>query len=351
MTERLVTRMENTKRILMALDTHPSILVTGGAGFVGSHICEQLLRNGKKVIVVDALNSETSSQDEKIDTLSYLSRLSNSVMSSQFSSYVCNILDEQQLCQILEYEKPTACIHAASLVMDRRSVYAATEFIMQNVYGTQCLLNAITTTKTVKHLVFISSRSVLGETIESNTITTEIDLPQPINPYGASKAATEAFCHAFHKNTSLPVSICRMQPMYGPRCRPDMMPRRLVERISTGKKIEIFGTGNAVRDWLYITDAVDGILAVLQTPMQYTIFNFGTGVGTTVNELISLAEKVIGKQANVVYVNKRAGDARFGGICNYSKAKYFLNWEPSIDLNQGFSKMFRQMIEYSVFDC
>lgn len=328
----------------MSTESKSKILVTGGAGFVGRHTCEKLLRDGKHVILVDALNSETSSKEEKEENIAFLKRVSQAATGSKLSVYTCNLLDQPKLNQILDQAKPTGCIHAAALVMDRRSVYTAKEFITQNVLGTQCLLDAIAETGTVKHLVYISSRSAVGEVPTPDALMTEELLPRPINPYGASKVAAEAFCHSFHKLTDIAVSICRMQPMYGPKGRPDMMPRRLLEKIHAGIEIEKYGSGEAVRDWLYITDAVDGILATLWNPMGIEIFNFGTGVGTTVNELISVAEVVVGRPAVVVNVDVPPGDAHFGGVCDITKAKRLLKWEPQVDLKTGLTRTFEYML-------
>jgi UDP-glucuronate 4-epimerase len=154
----------------------------------------------------------------------------------------------------------------------------------------------------------------------------------------------EAFAHAFHVNRGLSVSICRLQPLYGPRCRPDMLPRRLLEKIHAGLKIEKYGSGESVRDWLYITDGVAGILAALRTPMGFLIVNLGTGVGTTVNELISIAEAVVGRPAIVETVDVPSGDAHFGGLADITKAKRLLHWEPQVDLKTGLTRTFEYML-------
>jgi len=215
------------------------------------------------------------------------------------------------------------------------------EFIINNVQGTQCLLNAIRRTGTVQRLVFISTRSAVGETQAAGDMTTENDPLRPINPYGATKVAAEALLHSFHKNFDLEVSICRMQPIYGPGGRRDMMPRLLLESAIYGKRIEKYGNGEAIRDWLYVGDAARGVLAAMNSSDGFSIFNFGTGVGTSLNQLIQLVSDISGKKLNLVQKSTPAGDAVFAGICDNRRAKEILGWEPNIDLRTGLSIMYR----------
>jgi UDP-glucuronate 4-epimerase len=216
--------------------TSHKILVTGGAGFLGSHICEKLLLSGKQVVVVDNFNDETSSLSEKKKYIKSLEEISLKIEGAILKTYKIDILNEDRLCEIIKEEAPTDCVHAAALVMDRKSVEEPIRYITNNVIGTQSLLNAIQKTGTVKRFVYISSRSAVGETLKINDKITEDVLLRPINPYGATKVAAEALCHVFHENFGLSVAICRMQPLYGPRSRIDMMPSLLIESILTQKK-------------------------------------------------------------------------------------------------------------------
>jgi nucleoside-diphosphate-sugar epimerase len=331
----------NTAPLL--LNPSQKILVTGGAGFLGSHICEQLLIDGKQVVVVDALNNDTSSSLEKKRHIDFLGRLSRTNESAQFRFYEIDILQENHLTKVLKDEEPTICIHAASLVMDRRSVEEPIRYIINNVQGTQCLLNAIRHTESVRKLVLISSRAAVGETDTAEIRISEDDLLRPINPYGATKVAKEAICHAFYKNFGLSVAICRMQPLYGPRSRRDMMPRILMEAVLHNKVVKKFGNGQAIRDWLYVKDAVIGILAALNHNEKFSVFNFGTGIGTTLNDLIQMVMEVTGKELNIQNEKVPPGDAIYTGLCDYEKAKKALDWEPKVDLRTGLKIMYEYM--------
>lgn len=325
------------------LNTNPKVLVTGGAGFFGSHICEKLLLEGKKVVVVDIFNNETSSLALKKKHIEYLKEFSKNKKGAQFKVYELDILEEYLLSEVLKEEAPTSCIHAAALVMDRKSVEEPIRYIINNVQGTQSLLNAIQKTGTIGKFVLISSRSVVGETQAAEDKITEDDLLRPINPYGATKVAMEALCYSFYKNFGLSMSICRMQPLYGPRCRRDMMPSLLFESALHDKVVKKFGTGEAVRDWLYVEDAALGVLAALKDTKMFSTFNFGTGIGTTLNDLIQMVKKITGANLNLICENAPLGDAIFAGVCDNRKAKKILDWEPKIDLKTGLKIMYEYM--------
>lgn len=319
------------------------VLVTGGAGFFGSHICEKLLLDGKQVIVVDVLNNETSSVVQKKKYIQHLNELSQKKAGAQFRVYELDILRENLLTEILKAEAPASCIHAAALVRDRKSVEEPIRYIINNVQGMQSLLNAIRQTDTIKRLVLISSRSAVGETCGVDDRMTENDLLRPINPYGATKVAAEALCHAFYKNFGLSIAICRMQPLYGPRGRRDMMPNLLFESALHNKAVKKYGSGAAVRDWLYVEDAALGILAALKDSEMFSIFNFGSGIGTTLNDLIQMVMEITGKKLNLVQENVSPGDAVFAGVCDSRKAKKMLGWEAKIDLRTGLKITYEYM--------
>ena len=325
------------------LNGNSKVLVTGGAGFFGSHICEKLLLDGKQVIVVDVLNNETSSRVQKKNYIEHLNELSKNKEGAQFRMYELDILQENLLSEVLKEEAPTSCIHAAALVRDRKSVEEPIRYIINNVLGTQSLLNAIRQTDTIRRLVLISSRSAVGETSAVDDKMTENDLLRPINPYGATKVAVEALCHAFYKNFGLSVAICRMEPLYGPRCRRDMMPSLLFESALHNKVVKKYGSGSAVRDWLYVEDAALGILAALNNSEMFSIFNFGTGIGTTLNDLIQMVMEITGKKLNLVDENVPPGDAVFAGVCDSQKAKKMLDWEAKIDLKTGLKITYEYM--------
>lgn len=318
------------------------ILITGGAGFLGSYLTVEALRRGFDAVLVDNFNYETVSVDHKKQNVALIKKQSAN-FKSKFTEYVADITNYEDFKAIMFKERPEIIIHAASLVMDRLSMHLPDAFIRTNVIGSQNLINIAAELSGVKHMVFISSRSAIGEKAERDSKIFESDLFRPINPYGASKAAAEGFFYCYHHNTNVNVSITRMQPLYGPRCRHDMLPWRVINSILTQEQIEKYGTGDAVRDWLFIDDAVDAIFKVVDHPNNFQIFNIGTGKSTTTNGVIAICENIAGKKANVRTVSDVQGDAYFAGIADCTKIREELNWRHKVDIEEGLSKTYAFM--------
>lgn len=318
------------------------VLITGGAGFLGGHIAEALLQRSNYVILIDNFNSETTPSIEKEKTIKYfLEKYS----SDQLSLYREDIRNQEQISNIIHQDKPQVVIHTAALAMDRASMTKSLDFIDVNIKGTQILINAIESATCVEQIIFISTRSAVGETPKPDSLMSENEHFRPINPYGATKAACESLFHSFSFNNKIPVKICRMQPIYGPRCRHDMFVWRILNSIITGNKIQKYGKGNAIRDWLYIDDAVDAILEIINTQMDFDILNIGTGKSVTTNQLIDICEKVSGRTANIENVSAVAGDAIYAGIADCKKIKKLLGWEAKINLEDGIEKTYEYMLK------
>jgi len=324
------------------LTNESKILLTGGAGFVGSHICEYAIKKGIEVVIVDVFNSETSNQEEKVANVDHLKEAAKK-SGLNLKIYPCSITDQEALTKIFVDESPSLVIHAASLVKDRYSMDVPLDFIDTNVKGSQVLLDSSNAVKTIEQFIFISSRSAIGEVPGASAFMKEDNHFRPINPYGATKAAAEGLFHSFHHNTKIPVKICRMQPMYGPRCRSDMFVWRILHSILTGDKIQKYGTGEGVRDWLFIKDAVEAIFKIILYKSPFDIFNIGTGKGTSTNMLIELCQEITGKEANIEDVEVPPGDTHFAGLADCRKIKDKIGWESQVDIKSGIELTYEYM--------
>ena len=324
------------------IDISKKILVTGGAGFVGGHFCELALEKGYDVVIIDIFNNETSDQKEKSANIKHIKDIARKNKVT-LKVYPCSITDEDALNKIFNEERPNILVHAASLVKDRWSMDVPLDFIDVNVRGSQILISSSSKVESLEQIIFISSRSAVGEVPGASSFMREDNAFRPINPYGATKAAAEGLFYSHHHNTKVPLKICRMQPVYGPRGRNDMFVKRILNSIITGNEIQKYGTGEGVRDWLYIKDAVDAIFAILEFEIPFEIFNIGNGKGTSTNKLIQLCEEIAGIKANIKNVEAPAGDAHFAGLADCSKIKKMLGWEAKIDLAEGIKRTYNYM--------
>jgi UDP-glucuronate 4-epimerase len=320
------------------------ILVTGGAGFVGGHFCELALEKGYDVVIIDVFNDETSSPQEKSANIKCIKDTAEN-NKAKLKVYTCSITDEEAVNKIFIDEQPNIVVHAASLVKDRWSMDVPLEFIDVNVRGTQILINSSSNVESLEQIIFISTRSAVGEVQDASSSIAEDNSLRPINPYGATKAASEALFYSNHHNTKIPLKICRMHPIYGPRGRNDMFVKRILNSIITGKEIQKYGTGEGVRDYTYVKDAVDGIFSILELNVPFEIFNIGVGVATSTNRLIELCEEITGLKANITNVDAPPGDAHFAGIADCSKLEKMLGWEAKIDISEGIKRTYNYMVE------
>ena len=325
------------------------VLVTGGVGFVGSHIAEALLKEGRKVIVYDIFNSETTSSAEKRENVSILQKTAQKFSADGAHVDIVNgdIRDQEKIIQTIRQHGVTGAIHVGGMVDDRRSVSHPEEYIDVNIRGTAMLLDALGKCG-VKMVVQASTRSVFGQRADNNTKLTEQADRRPINPYGASKVGSDAMAHCYCHLHKMNLSLVRIFATYGPRGRPDMIPRILIENIVNDQPIRKFGEGDATRTWIYISDIVSAFLLALKHPQGgYAEFNTGTDASTTLNELIECAEGVIGKKALIEHHPVPPGDAHTVGHPSYERIKKVLGWTPKIGVKEGMRLTFEDYIKHN----
>ena len=331
----------------MSKNLKQKFLITGSAGFFGSHMAEQALSMGHEVVGIDMFNSETTPAIEKKKNIMLLESLSEEKQ-VRFKIYKADIRDGEALEKIFKKESPNIIIHAAALARDRDSMDIPLEFIQTNVVGSQNIINAAMNISSIEQCVVISTRSAVGQAASAEALMTEDVQMRPINPYGATKLAMEGLFHSYHNDKKVPIKICRMQPIYGPRCRHDMFVWRILNSILTREKIQKYGTGEGVRDWLYISDAVDAVFALIGTEVLYDVFNIGVGKMTSTNDLIRICEETTGKKANIENIAAVRGDAIFAGIADCTKIAKTCGWKAKIKIEDGIKKTYNYMSDTKI---
>ena len=314
-----------------------SVLVTGGVGFIGSHVVETLLKEGRKVVVYDIFNSETTNSAEKSEIATTLHDTAKEFadIGADLSIVHGDIRDQDKIIETIKDHGITGAIHVGGMVDDRRSVTHPSEYIDINIRGTAMLLDALGKCG-VKMVVQASTRSVYGERSDNNTKLYETSERRPVNPYGASKVGADAMAHCYSHLHKMNVSLIRIFATYGPRGRPDMIPRILIENIVNDKPIKKFGKGDATRTWIYISDIVSAFLSALKNPQGgYAEFNTGAPNSKTLNDMIKYAEEVTGKKAIIDQLDVPPGDAHTVGHPSYGRIEEVLGWVPKVDVKEG----------------
>jgi len=306
-----------------------TILVTGGAGFIGSHLCEKLLKSKstKRVVCVDNLDP-TYDPKLKRDNLKILSK------SKKFRFYKVDIRNKSKIAKIFTKEKPNYLIHLAARTDTRSSVNEPDLHESVNILGTLNLLELSKDYK-IKSFVFISSSSVYGNS--SKPPFKETDMHNlPLAPYGATKIAGEILAYTYTFNHGLPITCIRIFNAYGPRMRPQLVLHKWVDNILKDKPIEMSGTGVRKRDFTHVSDIVEAILLSLKRKDGYEIINIGNSKPNSLVDLLKMVEKAIGKKAVVVErpSSKSSVETTYANI---NKAKEVLGWEPKVSMEKGVS--------------
>jgi len=241
------------------------VMVTGGAGFIGSHTCDALLNQGYKVICVDNMNNYYSPKFKYENIKEHFS-------TDNFIFYLADILDYDCMFNIFKKHKPEVIIHLAARAGVRNSIDNPKLYYNVNCNGTLNLLE-LSKIFNVGNFIFASSSSVYGENIAPfrESMTTD----RQISPYASTKKVGELLCYTYHKLYNLNISVLRFFTVYGPRGRPDMAPYLFTKKIMNGDKIVRYGDGSSVRDYTYISDIITGVMACLDKKFGFEIINLG----------------------------------------------------------------------------
>lgn len=306
------------------------VLVTGGAGFIGSHVVEALLARGDGVIAVDAFSDFLYSADRKRRNLAHASE------HPHFSLHTADITDALAMQRIFAETQPESVIHLAGMAAVGPSVGQAEAYTRVNVLGTINILDAARDHR-VGHVVMASSSTVYGDT--GGTPFHEDQPLRPMSPYGATKAAAEAMGQSYASLYDLPITALRFFNAYGPRVRPDLATYRFVDAVHRGIPIQLRGDGSVQRDYTYVTDTVSGILAALDTPNGFRVFNLGNEHPVVVRDLIRVVEEVVEKRAIIERQPALRADLPFTCASN-SHARSVLGYHPQTDIRIGIERLY-----------
>jgi UDP-glucuronate 4-epimerase len=307
-----------------------TILVTGGAGFIGSHLCERLLSDGIKVICLDNFDAF---YDPKI-------KIKNAEAIAKkfpdlFDLVTGDIRNQEQVKGILQKNKVDFVVHLAARAGVRPSIAEPLLYQDVNIRGTIVLLEACKE-HGVENFIFASSSSVYGENQRVPFSEKDLDI-QPISPYGATKRAGELLCYSYHHLYRMNIACLRIFTAYGPRQRPEMAIHKFTRLIDRGEKIPMYGDGSSRRDYTYIDDLIDGILSVIDYHKGFEIYNLGESQTTSLRELIRLIEEALGKKANIETMAFQPGDVSVT-YANITKAKRMLKYHPKVKMKEGIQR-------------
>ena len=308
-------------------------LVTGVAGFIGSHLAERLIQEGHDVIGIDCFTDyyARSIKEENIKGL---------LQNPRFTFLEGNLLD----VNLSELLAGVDCIfHQAAQAGVRSSWGGEFEiYTSNNILATQTLLEACKYSD-IKRFIYASSSSVYGDSEELPL--REKSILKPVSPYGVTKLAGEHLCYSYWKNHQVPVVSLRYFTVYGPRQRPDMAFHRFVRAILDGGEIEIYGNGEQTRDFTFISDAISGNMLAMKSNAEGEIFNIGGGSRVSINEVLDMIQSITERTVKIVYRDTQKGDVRHT-LADTQKAKKHLGYMPEIDLKTGLKEEWKWFKEF-----
>jgi UDP-glucuronate 4-epimerase len=307
-----------------------AILVTGGAGFIGSHLCERLLEEGHRVICLDNFDSFYD-PNLKIRNVEEINRK----YPGTFTLVTGDIRNRDHLTELFKKNRIAAVFHLAARAGVRPSISDPLLYEDVNLRGTILLLE-VCKEFGMKDFIFASSSSVYGENRRVPFSETDLDI-QPISPYGATKRAGEVLCYSYYHLYGMNIACLRIFTAYGPRQRPEMAIHKFTSLIDQGKEVPMYGDGSSKRDYTYIDDLLDGMMAVFQRHQGYEIYNLGESRTTSLKELVRLIEENLGKKAKILSMEAQPGDVSIT-YADITKARRMLGYQPRVSMEEGMKR-------------
>ncbi len=305
------------------------ILVTGGAGFIGSHLIDSLLNLNHNVIGIDNFNSYYNPKFKRANIKSAINHPNLTFYEEDF----CN---EKKCFDIVKEHRPDSIIHLGGYGGVRYSIKRAPLYTDVNIRGSINLLEAARIYE-IKNFVFASTSSLYGHTKNLPFIESDPS-NSPLAPYPATKKAIEIMGYTYHNLHNLNFTALRFFSVYGERGRPDMMPFMVTDSIYRGKTFKLFDGGKMKRDWTYVSDIVNGIIKASLTPLGYEIINLGRGEPVLMSDFVSIIEDLLEKKANPEIMEAPQSEPKIT-FANIDKAKKLLDYYPLTKLEDGLKAL------------
>lgn len=305
-----------------------NILVTGAAGFIGSHVCEHFIKLGHSVTGLDNFDSfyPIEFKEQNLEGLN---------KSAGFQFYEADIRDKKGLNELFQDAEIEVVIHLAAKAGVRPSIESIEEYYDVNVNGTVNLLESMRKNG-VKKMLFASSSSIYGNNTKVPFSETD-PVDNPISPYASTKKSGELLCHVYHHLYNFDITCLRFFTVFGPRQRPDLAIHKFTRLIEEGKPIPFYGDGSTSRDYTYILDIVDGINCAINHLKGYQLFNLGESNVITLNQLVGTIENTLNKKAILNKQSMQPGDVN-KTYADISKARSEIGYNPKFDFETGIKE-------------
>ena len=307
-----------------------TVLITGGAGFIGSHLSEWLLRRDSSVLCLDNFDNFYD-PNLKIKNAERVRR----AFLDRFELITGDIRNPDHLSEIFKSHRIDSVIHLAARAGVRPSLAEPLLYEDVNIRGTVSLLEACRS-HGIHRFVFASSSSVYGENQRIPFSERDLDI-RPVSPYGATKRAGELLCYTYSHLYGMDISCLRIFTAYGPRQRPEMAIHKFTRLIDQGERIPMYGDGSYRRDYTYIDDLIEGIVAAMDHLKGFEIYNLGESQTTSLRELILLIEKALSKKATVEKLEVQPGDVSVT-YADITKARERLSYRPKVKIEEGIER-------------
>ena len=312
------------------------VLVTGAAGFIGSNLAEKLARLGHDVIGLDNFNDYYDPRKKRLNA----GRLAGY---PNFRMVEADVRDRAAMFTLFADEGLDSVAHLAAMAGVRNAVLHPDLYVEVDYVGTQNLMDAARAAGTAGNFVFASTSSVYGNTTRIPFVETD-PCDRPLQAYAAAKRGAEILGYTYHYLYGLNFTAIRFFTVYGPYGRPDMMAYLLAESVTTGREIPLYDGGQLYRDWTYVDDITDGVVAALERPLGYEIINLGRGEPTLLLDFVQMIETLAGKKAHLVSKPRPAADF-FRNEADISKAQQLLGYDPQVSVQEGVRRFWDWYIQ------